>query len=163
MIDHGPHHDYSSPSRPPDLYAPWDGEDYLMPAWHCDACAEPDFEPIWLGPIALCGACSIAVMEVKYERHGGRYLSWPHANDRPREDKRKPIPAKLRTQVFERDAYRCRYCRSYESLSLDHVVPVVAGGTNTEENLVAACRACNSRKHGRTPEQAGMTLLPAPH
>lgn len=149
--------------RPPDLQAPWDGYcDAVMPAWRCDACSEPDFQPVWIGRLALCCACSSAVMEVKYERHGGRYLSWPHPNDRPKETARKPISAKLRTTVFERDAYRCRYCGSYESLAVDHVVPVCAGGKNDEDNLATACRACNARKHGRTPDEAGMTLSPLP-
>jgi 5-methylcytosine-specific restriction endonuclease McrA len=33
------------------------------------------------------------------------------------------------------------------------------GGTDELENLVMACRDCNIRKGGRTPEQAGMVLL----
>jgi len=29
---------------------------------------------------------------------------------------------------------------------MDHLVPVVRGGTSTRGNLVPACRECNSRK-----------------
>ncbi len=62
-------------------------------------------------------------------------------------------------RILERDRYRCRYCGSHIDLSIDHVVPVIQGGDNSEGNLVACCRRCNSRKCGRTPEQAGMVLL----
>jgi 5-methylcytosine-specific restriction endonuclease McrA len=30
-------------------------------------------------------------------------------------------------------------------------------------NVVTACRSCNQRKSGRTPDQAGMELLYAPY
>lgn len=60
--------------------------------------------------------------------------------------------------VYERDGMACRYCRSTDDLSIDHVVPRCQGGTDESDNLVVACRRCNSRKGGRTPEQAGMEL-----
>lgn len=60
--------------------------------------------------------------------------------------------------VHERDGAACRYCGSERNLSIDHVVPRIQGGSNELENLVVACRSCNSRKGGRTPEQAGMVL-----
>lgn len=72
---------------------------------------------------------------------------------------------RLRTAVFERDSYRCRYCadQEYERhwLVADHVIPQPDGPT-TLENLVTCCRSCNKKKGGRTPEQAGMVLLPVP-
>lgn len=43
----------------------------------------------------------------------------------------------------------CAYCGSTESLTLDHVVPLARGGSHAIENLVAACRTCNSRKGAR--------------
>lgn len=65
--------------------------------------------------------------------------------------------------VFERDKHRCRYCGVAGSgLSLDHVVPQSRGGANEPWNLVTACGSCNSRKGARTPEEAGMALLPVP-
>ncbi len=59
---------------------------------------------------------------------------------------RVPIPAALRRHVYARDGYRCVYCgRKGRSilLTIDHVHPVVLGGTNDPGNLVTACRACN--------------------
>jgi len=68
-----------------------------------------------------------------------------------------------RLEVFVRDNYTCQYCgRGTRELTLDHVVPRSQGGVHSWENVVSACRACNRRKGGRTPEQAGMKLLSEP-
>ncbi len=60
--------------------------------------------------------------------------------------------------VFDRDGERCRYCNGVDDLTIDHVVPRCQGGRDCADNLVVACRRCNSRKGGRTPQQAGMAL-----
>lgn len=60
--------------------------------------------------------------------------------------------------VFKRDNHRCQYCNA-KGRTLDHVVPRCQGGQSVYTNLVVACQPCNSRKGGRTPEQAGMKLL----
>ena len=41
-------------------------------------------------------------------------------------------------------------------------MPLSKGGRDTWENVVSACFHCNSRKGGRTPQQAGMPLLAVP-
>lgn len=46
----------------------------------------------------------------------------------------------------------CAYCRTAERLTIDHRVPMAAGGPNVRENLVAACLTCNiSKKNGDRP------------
>jgi len=70
-----------------------------------------------------------------------------------------------RTNVFVRDGFRCQYCgveKGAGELTYDHVVPRVQGGRTVWENIVASCQGCNAKKRGRTPEQAGMTLLKRP-
>ncbi len=69
-----------------------------------------------------------------------------------------------RREVFARDGNVCMYCglRS-PKLTLDHVVPRHRGGGHSWDNLVAACNACNHRKGGRLPEEAGMRLRARPH
>lgn len=68
-----------------------------------------------------------------------------------------------RREVFWRDDFTCQYCgNTTTDLTLDHVVPRVAKGPHTWENIVAACVPCNHRKAGRTPRQAGMSLLREP-
>ncbi len=67
--------------------------------------------------------------------------------------------------LFRRDAYLCLYCgRRFRrrDLSRDHVTPLSRGGTDTWNNVVTACKRCNHRKSGRTPEEAGMQLLAVP-
>jgi 5-methylcytosine-specific restriction endonuclease McrA len=67
-----------------------------------------------------------------------------------------------RRGVFIRDGHLCQYCgRSAENV--DHVVPRSRGGGHEWENVVAACRRCNSRKKDRTPAEAAMTLRRAPY
>lgn len=70
-----------------------------------------------------------------------------------------------RTNIFLRDDHQCGYCGrrfSKSQLTLDHVIPVVQGGRKSWENIVAACLACNQKKGGRTPNEAGMKLLRKP-
>lgn len=52
----------------------------------------------------------------------------------------------IRRKVFARDGYRCVVCYSKKNLSVDHKIPVVAGGSNELENLQTLCAKCNSSK-----------------
>lgn len=40
----------------------------------------------------------------------------------------------------------CCYCGSVEQLTVDHLIPTRRGGANCGDNLVWACRGCNSSK-----------------
>jgi len=40
----------------------------------------------------------------------------------------------------------CSYCGSIDNLSLDHIFPRKNGGTDTGDNLIYACKTCNSSK-----------------
>jgi 5-methylcytosine-specific restriction endonuclease McrA len=66
-----------------------------------------------------------------------------------------------RRGVFIRDEYTCQYC-GVPAENVDHVMPRSRGGAHEWENVVAACRRCNSRKKDRTPAEAHMTLARAP-
>lgn len=70
-----------------------------------------------------------------------------------------------RRNIFLRDENCCQYCgRRYgmHRLSLDHVMPKSRGGPTNWENIVCCCLDCNVKKGGRTPHEAGMTLMRAP-
>lgn len=70
-----------------------------------------------------------------------------------------------RINIFRRDGDACQYCaRTFakRELTLDHVVPRSMGGRSTWDNVVCCCVACNRKKGGKTPEQAGMKLLCRP-
>jgi len=76
------------------------------------------------------------------------------------------IPPLDNRELFTRDRHLCAYCGDSlpgQRLTRDHVVPVSQGGRDIWMNVVTACRPCNQRKSGRTPEQAGMELLYAPY
>jgi hypothetical protein len=69
-------------------------------------------------------------------------------------------------ELFNRDWHVCGYCGfefSGARLTRDHIIPLSQGGRDTWMNVVTACRPCNQRKSGRTPEQAYMELLYAPY
>lgn len=52
------------------------------------------------------------------------------------------------TETKEYFDHRCAYCgRQLEKLTIDHIVPLSRGGEHTKENVVPACRHCNSSKH----------------
>jgi 5-methylcytosine-specific restriction endonuclease McrA len=71
-----------------------------------------------------------------------------------------------RRTIYRRDGFCCQYCgkkKSTSELSLDHVVPRCQGGLTNWNNIVVACTDCNSKKAGRTPDQAGMKLRRQPY
>ena len=43
----------------------------------------------------------------------------------------------------------CYYCGSQQDLAVDHLIPRLRGGPDEADNLIWACRACNSSKSGR--------------
>ena len=70
-----------------------------------------------------------------------------------------------RKNVLTRDSCVCQYCGdgfASNELTVDHIIPKVQGGQNRWNNVVACCRVCNVKKGGRTPRQAGMTLVRQP-
>ena len=70
-----------------------------------------------------------------------------------------------RRNIFARDKNCCQYCgrkHPTSELSLDHVIPKSMGGKSAWTNIVCACTRCNVRKGGRTPKQAGMSLVVEP-
>lgn len=53
-----------------------------------------------------------------------------------------------RQAIYERDGGICQICGDHVSsddFTLDHIVPLSAGGPHTETNLRIAHRSCNSR------------------
>ncbi len=66
-----------------------------------------------------------------------------------------------RRAVFARDEWTCQYCGAAAE-NLDHVLPRSRGGEHTWENVVAACRRCNSRKENRLTHEAGLRLARRP-
>lgn len=71
-----------------------------------------------------------------------------------------------RYNIYARDKCMCQYCGRKlprHDLNLDHVIPRSRGGTSVWENVVCSCHECNRHKGGRSPQEAGMTLLRKPY
>ncbi len=76
--------------------------------------------------------------------------------------RRRQAAGMKRLRIFVRDRFRCQYCgvrKEPSALTLDHIVPRSRRGQSVPENLVTACVECNTRKGGRTPQEARMPLL----
>jgi hypothetical protein len=59
---------------------------------------------------------------------------------------REPIPDSIRLFVWQRDQSRCVKCGQREKLEFDHIIPIVAGGSNTDRNIQLLCESCNRSK-----------------
>lgn len=73
--------------------------------------------------------------------------------------RRPSISADRRRRLAERDGDECFYCGDPSPATVDHVVPVVMGGTTSDENLVLSCRACNEAK-GSLPLDRWLPTMP---
>ncbi len=49
--------------------------------------------------------------------------------------------------------HKCAYCgKKLKRLTMDHVIPISKGGAHSCDNVVPACRHCNSSKGARPPK-----------
>ena len=74
-------------------------------------------------------------------------------------------PAFTRFNVFLRDAWHCQYCGDLyktHQLTFDHVVPRSRGGRTSWDNIVAACKPCNTKKGNKLPEMCHMHPMTNP-
>ena len=65
-------------------------------------------------------------------------------------------PKRLKQQLMRRQDNTCVYCghrRRASSMEIDHMTPVVRGGSNDESNLQVICQRCNQRKGLQTDEE----------
>ena len=74
-------------------------------------------------------------------------------------------PAFTRFNVFLRDQWKCQYCATdhkTHELTFDHVIPRSRGGRTEWENIVAACRDCNTVKGSKMPHEVNMYPMREP-
>lgn len=79
---------------------------------------------------------------------------WERALARGRQPR---VPISDRAKVVDTYHGRCLYCGEEcgDDGHIDHVIPVVRGGSNASWNLALACGSCNLRKRDRTPWELG--------
>lgn len=102
----------------------------------CVACSTPS-----LG--VRCRACDFDIRRIRSEGD-------PHIQRTRREQAAPGLTATQRSkllQKWKRQSKRCTYCPRPAD-TVDHVLPLVRGGTNHEGNLTPCCRPCNSSKSG---------------
>ncbi|MGC3818621.1 HNH endonuclease [Acinetobacter sp. G11] len=64
----------------------------------------------------------------------------------PKNTVRQPLPRVIRETIFNRDGCICKHCGSTSDLTVDHIIPVIHGGSDELDNLQTLCRSCNSKK-----------------
>lgn len=52
------------------------------------------------------------------------------------------------TAILKAAKAKCEDCKTTENLTVNHIIPVSAGGTNEAENLEILCRECHDKYHG---------------
>jgi 5-methylcytosine-specific restriction endonuclease McrA len=82
-------------------------------------------------------------------------LYWPSViiNNNTRSFK-KEVSLK-RSTLYYRDHMLCAYCSDnldFHEITFDHVIPKVKGGKHAWDNVVLACKECNSRKGDQLPK-----------
>lgn len=58
--------------------------------------------------------------------------------------------------LCEKYDYRCLCCGKKKPLTVDHVIPLSKGGTNTIDNIQPLCQPCNSIKHVKVLDYRGL-------
>jgi len=74
-------------------------------------------------------------------------------------------PGNRKGELFKRQKGRCAYCArpmawdlSAAGVTVDHVHPLSKGGKNHRDNIVLACRRCNSAKSDMTAAEFRVLL-----
>lgn len=66
---------------------------------------------------------------------------------------------KIRARILLRDGYTCQWCGA-EANTVDHVIERSQGGSDHEDNLIAACNRCNYGRVGRKALNGGFFNTP---
>ena len=127
----------------------------------CGVTGEPD-QP-YKHALGLCEQCAKESARLYHKAHSGD-IPWDlmtqaerEAYERERASRPKPfkISKKHRNELHERDGWKCHYCGNSNpgELTLDHKTPRSRGGDDSDENLITACKSCNSRKRNKTYDE----------
>lgn len=65
---------------------------------------------------------------------------------------RRKIPSARRLEIAMRAGFLCEYCHTPEDFTTDtfnieHILPILHGGSEAEGNLAYSCGGCNGNKH----------------
>ncbi len=88
-----------------------------------------------------------------YQKEGSRQKVLERVNRRRAKKAGSETDGVKYSHIIERDGLWCYLCSSSISKSavtIDHIEPLVSGGSHTEENLAVACKFCNSSKGAKS-------------
>lgn len=121
--------------------------------YECQICSNEASGNFYGTGFMLCVLCADYVANVYTHLRTGKYATWDIEDPwvTRRKAKRKAVITQtLRTQVFERDEYRCIVCTTHTKLTVDHIHPESKGGATELDNLQTLCQSCNSSKGTKT-------------
>lgn len=84
----------------------------------------------------------------QWQRHRARKVGLPHT-----------LTKEEWRSIKEAYKGRCAYCGKRGKLTQDHVIPLSKGGGTVRDNIVPACRSCNSSKNDSPPRKALQLVL----
>lgn len=103
----------------------------------------------------------------KRSEYGRKYRKTPTGKEVGKRNQAKRRAAKYGTSIEARltaaewqeiklvYGYRCVYCGEKKKLSQDHIIPLRKGGYHVKENVVPACKRCNSSKNQKDLQEFG--------
>lgn len=84
-----------------------------------------------------------AIWVIQSQRRAARAKELPHTLTRSEWN-----------EIKDQFQNRCAYCgERFDHLTQDHAIPLSRGGAYTRENIVPACRSCNSKKGDMTADE----------
>ena len=105
---------------------------------------------LWCVPCLEKAAGHIAriATEARAQR---KLMRLPQEELKKRRNQSRHAMRKLRTVIGERDNWTCHECGKFcdDDAHIDHIRPIVFGGTEDPENLQVLCSKCNSHKGPR--------------
>lgn len=71
------------------------------------------------------------------------------------------IEPHIKRQIRERQNEKCAYCgtrRQLKHMTVDHIIPLSKGGTDSLDNLQCTCKLCNRLKDNMLPQEFTMFI-----
>ncbi len=117
----------------------------------------------------ICSDCRNEAEAIRYERtkehfakrrreykttNSEKVREWSRQGEERRRARKAAVECTLTDSewalVLEAYGNRCLRCGATQDLTIDHVVPISAGGPHSLDNVQPLCKPCNSKKHTKT-------------